>query len=106
LPTRAAQYRVTVTVRHAVLPAASAARMVTVFDPTSNAIGAVVQFSVPFAVPEPPLEFDHVTRATAVLSCAVPLIVMVAALVDTLVCGGVRITMEGGVVSEPPDKAA
>ena len=100
------QCRVTVMARHAVLPAESAARIVMVFDPTSNAIGGVVQVSVPFAVPAPPLEFDQVTRATAVLSCAVPLIVTVVALVDTLVCAGVRITMEGGVVSEPPDGAA
>ena len=80
--------------------------MVMVLEPISNSIGGVVQFEVPFAVPAPPLEFDQVTRATAVLSCAVPLIVMVIALVDTLVCAGVRITMEGGVVSEPPDGAA
>jgi hypothetical protein len=82
------------------LPAASYARIVTTFDPTSSGIDAD-QLVVPLAVPEPPVFVDHVTLVTPTLSLAVPLNAMVEADVDTLVAPGDPIVNAGGVVSVP-----
>src|SRR5437870_10096617 len=86
------------TLRHDVFPAASDARMITVFDPTSRGTDTD-QFAVPLAVPEEPVLVAQVTAATPTLSLAVPLIVMEAAEVETVAEAGEAIASEGGVVS-------
>ena len=66
------------------LPAASYARTVMVFVPTSS--GTVAdQAVVPEAMPEAPVDTDHVTDATLTLSLAVPLTTSDARVVDTIV---------------------
>jgi hypothetical protein len=66
------------------LPAASYARTVTVFVPTSS--GAVAdQAVVPEAMPEAPVDTDHFTDATPRLSLAVPLTASDASEVDRIV---------------------
>jgi len=69
--------------------------------PTYNGIGPVAQLSVPVAVPDPPVEVDHVTCATPTLSCAVPLMTIELADVATVVIAGERIVIEGATVSPP-----
>ena len=53
-------------------PAASNALTTTVFVPTSSGISGVAQKFVPTALPDLPLETDHVTALTPALSVAVP----------------------------------
>jgi hypothetical protein len=53
-------------------PAASNALTTTVFVPTSSGISGVAQKFVPAALPDFPLETDHVTALTLALSVAVP----------------------------------
>jgi len=91
--------RVTFAERQATLPAASLARIVTVFVPTSRGIGGVFQVVVPVAMPDPPVELVHVTEATPTLSDAVPEKTMVAEDATTLVLAGDRMARVGGVVS-------
>ena len=57
--------------------------------------------SVPLAVPEPPVELDHVTSATLTLSRAVPLTTMEPAEVETLFMDGEMMERDGGVESVP-----
>jgi hypothetical protein len=93
------QFRVTTAVRHPTLPAASLARIVTVFDPTSNGTVAL-HCVVPAATPTPPVLVDHVTEVTPTLSLAIPLKTIDAAEVETDVDDGVMMVSEGGVVFE------
>src|SRR5579862_9611128 len=86
------------TVRHEVFPAASDARMVTEFEPTSKGMVAD-QFEVPLAVPFLFVFVDHVTAVTPTLSLAVPLITMEAAEVEIVEAEGDAILNTGGVVS-------
>jgi hypothetical protein len=84
------------------LPAASLARIVTVFDPTSSGTVAlhcvVLVVPTPDAVPAPPVLVDHVTEVTPALSLAVPLNTIDAAEVETDVEDGDRMVNEGGGV--------
>ena len=82
-------------------PAASYARMVTWFDPTSSGIAAD-HFTVPVAGPEDPVLVDQATAVTPTLSDAVPKNVSVAALVETVLPPGDVIVRVGAVVSLPP----
>lgn len=66
-------------------------------------MGGVIQLVVPLAVPDPPVELDHVTLATPTLSLALPLTTIELELVTTLVLGGDRMVNDGGVVSGPLD---
>jgi hypothetical protein len=91
------QFRVTTAVRHPTLPAASLARIVTVFDPTNNGTAAL-HCVVPTAVPAPPVLVVHVTDVTPTLSLATPLKTIDADDVDTDVEEGVVMVIEGGVV--------
>ena len=61
----------------------------------------MAQLFVPVAVPDPPLELNHVTAATPTLSCAVPRTISELSEVDTLFVAGDRIVSDGGVVSVP-----
>ena len=61
----------------------------------------MIQLFVPLAVPDTPLELDHVTEATPTLSCAVPWTTKELSEVETLVLAGDKIVMDGGVVSGP-----
>jgi hypothetical protein len=54
---------------------------------------------MPEAVPELPVETDHLTLETDTLSAAVPLSVIEDAVVDRMVKAGDTITKLGGVVS-------
>ena len=64
----------------------------------------MVQLFVPLAVPDPPVELDHVTCATPALSLAVPLTTIELAEVERVVNAGDKIVMEGGAVPVPaPD---
>jgi hypothetical protein len=56
---------------------------------------------VPVAVPDPPVELDHVIFATPTLSVAVPLTTSELAAVEILLLAGDRTVIEGGVVSGP-----
>lgn len=67
--------------------------------PTYSGIGPVDQLVVPFAVPDPPVEAAHVTRATPTLSLAIPLTAIELADVATLVIGGDKMVIDGGAVS-------
>ncbi len=69
--------------------------------PTYSGIGPVVQLLVPVAVPDPPVELDHVTCATPTLSCAVPLTTIELAEVATVVMAGERMVTEGGTADPP-----
>ena len=69
--------------------------------PTYSGIGPVDQLTVPFAVAVPPVEVAHVTCETPTLSLAIPLTVIELADVATLVIGGDKIVIDGGVVSGP-----
>lgn len=89
--------RVTTAVRHPTFPAASAARIVTVFDPTSNGTVAL-HCVVPVDVPAPPVLVVQVTDVTPTLSLAVPLKTIDAAEVETDVDAGDIMVNEGGVV--------
>ena len=80
-------------------PAASLARIVIRFDPTSSAICGVVHVVVPVAAPEPPVELLHVTHVTPVLSDAVPEKTIAAAVVNAFVVAGDVMVSVGGVVS-------
>src|SRR5579884_1286768 len=73
--------------------------MVIRFAPTSSGIAGVVQFVVPVAVPEPPLEFVQVTCVTPTLSEAVPVKTIVCDEVALFVVAGDRMIKVGGVVS-------
>ena len=90
--------RVTTTVRQPVLPLASVARRVTVFDPTSSGIVAL-HWVVPVAVPADPVFVVHVTLATAPLSEAVPMKFKLSSEVATEVEPGEVILSVGGVLS-------
>jgi hypothetical protein len=82
-------------------PAASYARIVTVFDPTNSGTAAD-HCPVPVAVPDPPVFVDQVTFDTSTLSEAVPETVRVAELVERLLPPGDEMVNAGAVVSEPP----
>ena len=56
---------------------------------------------MPVAVPDPPVELDHIILATPTLSVAVPLTTSELAVVAILLLAGDRTVSEGGVVSEP-----
>jgi len=86
--------------RQDVFPAASVARIVIRFAPTSSGT-VVVQFVVPVAVPVPPVEFVQVTDLTPTLSDDVPLKTIVDAVVSAFVVAGDRMLRLGGVVSLP-----
>jgi len=94
------QFRVTTTLRHPEFPAASYARIVTTFEPTSNGIDDD-QFVVPLAVPDCPMFVDHLTDVTPTLSLAVPLNAIKAEEVDAVVAPGDATVTVGGVVSVP-----
>jgi hypothetical protein len=79
-------------------PAASVARMSTVFEPTSNGIVAD-HAVVPLALPAPPVFVDHVTAVTPTLSLAVPVKTIDDAEVEIDDDEGDAIVSEGGVVS-------
>ena len=72
----------------------------TVLLPTSSGTLAD-QFAVPEAVPASPPEVVHFTEVTATLSLAAPLIVRLAAVVETMVDPGELMFSDGGVVSCP-----
>lgn len=72
----------------------------TTFEPTSSGIDAD-QLAVPLAVPDCPIFVDHVTDFTPTLSFAVPLNVMMADEVETVVAPGDAMVNVGGVVSVP-----
>jgi len=92
-------------VLHAELPAASQAYTVTTFVPTST--GACrLQYAVPDAVPEAPVEVVHVTAVTPTLSFAVPLTAMLVEDVETIVEAGETMRSVGGVVSLPVEGEA
>src|SRR5579872_6877592 len=93
-------------------PAASDARMVIEFEPTSKGIAAD-QFVVPAATPDCPVLVAQVTDVTPTLSLAVPENVMEDAVVEMEVDDGEAIVRVGGVVSVglftggvPPDGGA
>ena len=90
----------TTTLRHPEFPAASYARIVTTFEPTSNGIDAD-QLVVPLAVPDCPMLVDHATDVTPTLSLAVPLNAIEADDVETAVPPGDAIVKVGGVASVP-----
>ncbi len=69
-----------------------------VFVPTSKGTEAD-QEVVPPAVPEPPVDVAHPTDTTPTLSPAVPLIEIVAALVETIEEPGEIMLTVGGTVS-------
>lgn len=69
-------------------PAASNALTTTVFVPTSSGISGVAQKFVPTALPDFPLETDHVTALTPALSVAVPRTEIEAEYVTTAVEAG------------------
>ena len=56
---------------------------------------------VPVAIPDAPVELDHVTSVTPTLSCAVPLTTIEVADVATVVMAGDKMVTDGGAV-EPP----
>ena len=87
-------------------PAASLARMVIRFVPTSSGISGVAHCVVPVAAPDTPVELLHVTLVTATLSDAVPENTMLAAVVDTFVLEGELTLNEGAVVSLPAGTTA
>ena len=93
------QRRTAVTARHEEFPAASNALKIRVLLPTSKGMPAAVQAAVPLAVPEAPPDVDHFTDTTPTLSAAVPMHVMAAADVETMVNAGDVIFSEGGTVS-------
>lgn len=92
--------RVTTTLRHPEFPAASYARIVTMFEPTSRGIDAD-QLVVPLAAPDCPIFVDHATEVTPTLSLAVPLNAIVAEDVEIEVAPGDATVNVGGVVSVP-----
>jgi hypothetical protein len=71
---------------------------VTTLVPTSNGIDAV-HCAVPEAVPAPPVEVDHRTEVTPVLSLAVPLNKIEADEAETMLPAGDAMAIEGGVES-------
>ena len=75
--------------------------MVIRLSPTKSGISPVDQFAVPVAVPDGPVELVQETSTTPVLSCAVPVIVILARCVETLVVDGLVIVKPGAVVSRP-----
>ena len=75
--------------------------MVTAVVPTSSGTSAD-QLLVPEAPPELPVEADHRTIVTPTSSSAVPLMVIEAEEVDTMLEPGDVMRNEGGVRSEPP----
>ena len=89
------------TLRHPIFPAASLARIVTVFDPTNSGTVAL-HCVVPDAVPAPPVFVAQVTVFTPTLSLAVPLNASDDAEVETDVDDGIEIVSAGGVVSPVP----
>src|SRR6266699_6713084 len=79
---KAGQRLTTVIVRHPELPAASKARIVIALLPVRS--GTLTdQLAVPDAAPTSPNESVHFTAVTPTLSRAVPLMVMLAADVET-----------------------
>ena len=72
--------------------------MVTTLVPTRSGTLAD-QLAVPDAMPALPVELVHFTAATVALSLAVPLIVMLAEEVETIVDPGDLMLRDGGVVS-------
>src|SRR4051794_15420701 len=90
--------RTTVTARQAEFPAASYARTVTTFVPTSS--GTIAdQDVVPIAAPEPPVDVVHLTAVIPTLSLATPLKAMDAAPVEAIEEPGVLICSDGAEVS-------
>ena len=59
----------------------------------------MVQFEVPVAMPDGPVELLHETSTTPVSSWAVPFTTTVDRCVDTLVVEGLVIVREGAVTS-------
>ena len=98
-------FRVTVTDLQPVFPAKSLARTTMLLVPTSSGTSAV-QLVVPVAVPDLPVEVVHVTLTTPMLSLAVPVSLMLAAEVSTLVAAGLVILMSGATVSVTAIKVA
>ena len=84
--------------RQLVLPAVSRSRTTTVFPQINNGTSAV-QYVVPVAVPEFPVEVDQVTAVTPTLSVAVPVSLTLAELVRTLVLDGLVIFRAGATLS-------
>jgi hypothetical protein len=90
----------TVIARHPELPAASKARIVIALLPVKS--GTLTdQIAVPDARPPSPNESVHFTAVTPALSLAVPLMVMLAAEVETIVDPGDVMLTDGGVLSAP-----
>jgi hypothetical protein len=75
--------------------------MVTVVVPTISGTAAD-QLLVPEAAPEPPVELDQLTAVTPTLSAAVPLMVIEAEEVDTMLAAGDAMRNEGGERSGAP----
>jgi hypothetical protein len=86
--------------RHAEFPAASYARTVITFVPTSRGTFADHDV-VPAATPASSVEVLHLTEVTPTLSLAIPLIAIVEALVEMMVNPGDCICSDGAVVSPP-----
>jgi len=85
-------------VRQEELPAASNARTVITFVPCASGT-STFQVVVPAASPDRPVEFCHLTAATAMLSDAMPRMVITAADTETILPDGDVIFKAGGVVS-------
>jgi hypothetical protein len=75
-----------------------------VLVPTSSGIAAMFQFVVPLAVPDPPVEFVHVTLESPLLSRAVPFTAIELADVETVVSEGETILRLGADVPVPLDE--
>jgi hypothetical protein len=88
--------RTTVIALQAEFPTASYARTITTLSPVTRGTCAD-QLVVPAAVPEPPVDVDHVTEVTPELSAAVPVTVRDAAVVLRIVEAGEVIRSDGGV---------
>ena len=65
----------------------------------------MLQLLVPVAVPDDPVEFVHVTAAIPEPSRAVPLTVIEAAGVETVLSSGVTMVRLGGAVLLPAEGA-
>ena len=65
-----------------------------VFVPTSKGMAGTFHCAVPVALPEAPVELDHVSEVTPAV--AVPLNAMVAVDVETMVIAGEVMVSDGG----------
>src|SRR5947209_15579934 len=92
--------------RHAVNPAVLVARTVIVFVPINNRIVGMLQLVGPIAVPDPPVEFTHVTVVMPVLSRAVPLTAIELADTENVVRAGETTAKLGGAVLLPGELGA